>query len=668
MRFSKNILLTSAISMAIAGNAFAEDSHEFTLGKITVGSEQTQKIEASIVDAEEMQNQGLVDVGEAIARTPGVTFDDAGGRRAESKVQIRGFGSTRITVNVDGIPVYMPYDGNIDLSRYLTGELKSIEVQKSLGSLLLGPNNMGGSINLVTKKPTKELEGSVSAGVETGKNGIFANFLSAQVGSKLSDKFFVSGGISRVDRNNFPLSDDFKPQTHTSEGMVQPKGDRVRSKSENTNANIKFGFTPNATDEYVIGYQDIRGSKEAPLDASENGNVAYWDWPVWDKQSTYFLSHTQFGETYLKTRLYLDKFQNRLNGWDDDTHTTITKNQGKYMRSQYDDQSYGGNIEVGRQVGIHGLRGTFHAKIDQHNERNLKKDNSPANFDERWKKYETEIFSLGVEDRMTLNDKTALTLGYRLDQHQVTKTDDNDPNTRPTNKNDAHNFQIKAEHQLTEQHLLFGGISQKTRFPSPKDMVSYRMGSHIPNPDLGAEKALHYEIGSLGKFGKIDYQASLFYSAISDAIESVKVNANESQNQNVGDATHYGAEVGVNIPTTDNTRLDLSYTYLHKELADKSLKATGSPTNQAMASFNYFPTDKLDLIADLWLTSGRYMSTDGKDKVSGYGLVNLRANYQINQTFSGNLALKNALDKDYELNRGQPMQGRSLWLGVNAKL
>lgn len=172
----------------------------------------------------------------------------------------------------------------------------------------------------------------------------------------------------------------------------------------------------------------------------------------------------------------------------------------------------------------------------------------------------------------------------------------------------------------------------------------------------------------MGKFGKIDYQASLFYSAISDAIESVKVNANESQNQNVGDATHYGAEVGVNIPTTDNTRLDLSYTYLHKELADKSLKATGSPTNQAMASFNYFPTDKLDLIADLWLTSGRYMNTDGKDKVSGYGLVNLRANYQINQTFSGNLALKNALDKDYELNRGQPMQGRSLWLGVNAKL
>jgi len=51
----------------------------------------------------------------------------------------------------------------------------------------------------------------------------------------------------------------------------------------------------------------------------------------------------------------------------------------------------------------------------------------------------------------------------------------------------------------------------------------------------------------------------------------------------------------------------------------------------------------------------------------GYQLWNLRAAYDINKTFSANAVLKNALDKDYQVYDGDPMQGRSLLLSLNAK-
>lgn len=200
----KYLILSTAIASLLATNmGYAQSEDVFTLGKITVGSDKTQQIESNTVTADDMQEKGYTDVGQAIARVPGVTLRE-GGRRAESQANIRGFDSRQVTLNLDGIPVYLPYDGNIDLSRYLTGELSHIEVQKSLGSLLLGPNNMGGSINLVSRKPTKQLEGRASYGLEAGERGLFANHACAFIvnGTFLSAysafKVRRGGSIARV--------------------------------------------------------------------------------------------------------------------------------------------------------------------------------------------------------------------------------------------------------------------------------------------------------------------------------------------------------------------------------------------------------------------------------------------------------------------------------------
>ena len=121
-------ILAAAIQGVMATATLANDSTVFELGRITVGTEKTQKIESNQVNAEEMQAHGDIHVGQAISRVPGVVIRE-GGRRAESQAAIRGFDSRQITLNLDGIPIYLPYDGNIDLSRYLTSDLSRIEVQ-----------------------------------------------------------------------------------------------------------------------------------------------------------------------------------------------------------------------------------------------------------------------------------------------------------------------------------------------------------------------------------------------------------------------------------------------------------------------------------------------------------------------------------------------------------
>ena len=60
--------------------------------------------------------------------------------------------------------------------------------------------------------------------------------------------------------------------------------------------NIKFGFTPNETDEYAIAYINQKSEKEQPYYtgryAGYNMAKRFWEWPKWDKESIYWLSHT----------------------------------------------------------------------------------------------------------------------------------------------------------------------------------------------------------------------------------------------------------------------------------------------------------------------------------------------------------------------------------------
>src|SRR3569832_1004644 len=88
------------------------------------------------------------DLSEALDLIPGAAIQKTGQRR-ERTIEIRGINSRQIPLFIGGVPVYVPYDGNVDPSRFGVNYISQVIARKGLASLLYGPNTLGGAVNIV---------------------------------------------------------------------------------------------------------------------------------------------------------------------------------------------------------------------------------------------------------------------------------------------------------------------------------------------------------------------------------------------------------------------------------------------------------------------------------------------------------------------------------------
>jgi iron complex outermembrane receptor protein len=99
------------------------------------------------MDQAEIRNRAALTVKDAIEYLPGVSVDHKAPRN-QAGISITGFDTRQVPLYQDSIPIYVPFDGYVDLTRYLTSDVAEIQVAKGYTSPLLGPNLMGGVINL----------------------------------------------------------------------------------------------------------------------------------------------------------------------------------------------------------------------------------------------------------------------------------------------------------------------------------------------------------------------------------------------------------------------------------------------------------------------------------------------------------------------------------------
>jgi len=131
----------------------------FSLGEIEVvrKAEESKNTTIEKVYDDEMRLFDRNDLADAVNLLPGVTLSETGARN-EKMVFIRGFDIKHVPIFLDGIPIYVPYDGYPDLSRFNTFDLSEVIVSKGFTSVLYGPNTMGGAINMVSRRPVKDFE------------------------------------------------------------------------------------------------------------------------------------------------------------------------------------------------------------------------------------------------------------------------------------------------------------------------------------------------------------------------------------------------------------------------------------------------------------------------------------------------------------------------------
>jgi iron complex outermembrane recepter protein len=623
---------------------------------------------SNVITQEQIVNSGALNLGQALSEVAGLTPTTTG-QRAESQLYIRGFNTQQVTLNIDGIPIYVPYDGNVDLSRLLTTNIDHIVVTKGLGSLMYGPNNMGGSVNIVTQVPTRKFEGTLSAGVTANESKLYGDNFGMQLSSRLNNRWYLQGGVATSNSNGFPLSDAYTPVA------AQPGGDRLHAQSENTNGNLKIGYTPNASDEYALGIYTVNSTKQS---APYTGNtavtgqkVAYWDWPQWDKQSYYFIGNTAVGKGYIKTRLYQDNFINRLNTYDNANYNTTAKSSS--FLSKYDDYSMGGSVELGQPLGASNfIKLAAFYKQDVHRETSFATTSKPYNSP--WLNFKAHTESLGFEDAYTINPLTKAVFGYRYDRHQFDQAQQYTDSTstavqsaQVTGPVGANNGQIVVTHDFSGT-LWRAGVGLKTRFPGIKDTYSYRLGQAIPNPALGPEQALNREIGVSGRIpGGGHYDIAAYWDSIHDAIQFVTISPGLGQNQNVGTATNRGVDMTMQMPLGNKWMTSLRYSYLNSVLGTPGLVATNAPKNTGGASLTWFAQAATEITADLQASSSRQSSTNGLQPVSGYAVMNLMLMQKLSKQLSLHAGIYNLFDKNYALTEGFPMPGRLLHAELDYK-
>ncbi len=375
----------------------------FTLGEIVyvLGQDPgSPGIGGAVVTHEQMQTFERNSLDQAVNLVPGVVSNfDANGRRNESDIFVRGFGRQQVPLMVDGVRIYLPADNRLDFARFLTADIAAIQIQKGYASVLDGPGAMGGAINLVTMKPTKafEAEGAISAagrGVE-GWNAY------AIVGSR-QPRYYVQSSVAVSDRDSWSLSADYRPTANS----LQRSGERVSSDTEDWRANVKFGFTPNATNEYTFNYTKQSGEKGAPLNIYNNPPVppnSYWRWPWWDVQNTSVLTHTQLGaSSYVEAKAYFNTFSNGLDAFDDSTYTTQSA-AGRF-HSPYDDRAYGTSVEFGTTPRrSNTVKAAFHYRTDVHTEQQISRPTHPTLRTEEPEQEQSQYtWSVALEDTVRI--------------------------------------------------------------------------------------------------------------------------------------------------------------------------------------------------------------------------------------------------------------------------
>lgn len=155
-----------------------------------------------IVDALDIAESPAQSVGELLANEPGIDWRTRGNYGgASEEIHIRGMGADATQVVVDGVVVNSPSLGSADFSQIPLNSIERVEVVKGPGSLLYGSGAMGGTVNIISKRPIRN---KVAAVAEVG----FGTESTAEVA--VEQGMFVTGDFGYYLTANHKETDGYR--------------------------------------------------------------------------------------------------------------------------------------------------------------------------------------------------------------------------------------------------------------------------------------------------------------------------------------------------------------------------------------------------------------------------------------------------------------------------
>lgn len=553
-------------------------------------------------------------ISEVLSFAPGTYVTT--GSKAESHVKIRGLDNDKSTLLLDGIPIYEPYFNLYDLKTLPSLDVERIQVTKGSSSVLHGANTLGGIIEVLTRRPER-------------------NILELRTRMGPTSSFSFAGNGSYVGKNySFDLA-----ASHEESDGYKFKNARITQLYPNTDYRNnyfdgKFYYFSGQKSEILFQTSFYDSAYGIPA-ATAYYSPRYWRFKDWQRfimglGGTFPLSKTGT----LKIRTYYVNYYNVLDAYTDATYSTLN------WESIYKNFSAGAFI-LGtlHPFDHHELRFSFNGRLDK-----VKQQSSVTS---PWENYEHKVFSAGVEDEWKLTSAWHLIGGVSLDYlNKQTGSDRTSLNPIVGLKFTPVNY--------VEFHLTY---SQKSRFPSMRSLYSSTSG----NPDLKDELGRTFEFGT-SYTGWLNSSLAFFASNYRDFINVIRLPDGTKKYVNVGQARIRGLEAEAGKPI-GSFNIQVQYTYLDARNITDSRKIDLIPNHQFSLLVNYLKPENYSLA--FWLLSAseaEILISQNTVKVPAYATANLT----LEKFFSSGSAfikVENLFNKAYFTEPGYPVSCRRIELG-----
>ncbi len=158
-----------------------------------------------IIGKKEIKSLAPVQVSEILTLSPGVSICDYGGLSGIKTISIRGSGSSRTLVMLDGMPISSTQNSSFDLSNIAVPLLGDIEILRGGASAIFGGNAVGGAINLRTDFMPNHIAKCTFAAGSFGEKSVNveSNFISDKGYISTNAGYLYSDGDFPFDYNQF---------------------------------------------------------------------------------------------------------------------------------------------------------------------------------------------------------------------------------------------------------------------------------------------------------------------------------------------------------------------------------------------------------------------------------------------------------------------------------
>ena len=633
------LALISAFSHAAEEKAV--EQAEVDTVYVTAEKQLQQSLGVSRISKDDIDKRPVAnDISEFVRTMPGVnlTGNTATGQRGNKRqIDLRGMGPENTLILIDGKPVNSRQSERISMrgERNTRGdsnwvpveEIESITVLRGPAATRYGSGAMGGVVNIVTKKVSKEFKGQVNLYAnqpQDSKEGATRRIGFNLSGPIIQDTlgFRIYGNLNKTDADAADINAGHGNDSAAGvEGVrnkdiagrlqwkISPAQTLILDSSYSRQGNIYNGDTQNSNPRSAL----VNSLADSKAETARLYRSAYslthdgaWEWGDTKNVISYertVNSHLPEGLAGGPEGSYtgLDFVQSRLKNLRFSSEANIPFKLGvdnvltvgaEFTDSKLDDPTSNSqsltDIIPGRsgqppRVIVNTFSGVSEHRGGKTSQRN-------------WAAY--------VEDNISLTDKTHLIPAIRFDHNSASGS----------NWSPALNF----SHQIGENWLVKGGIARAYKAPNlyqaSSDFILYTRGQGCPlnapdnvscfymgNGNLKPETSINKEIGL--EFNKNGWQASAtyFHNAYRNKIvigDQLIATSNIGnwllQWENTPKATISGIEGNLVIPLHDTLKWSNNFTYMHKSEDYQGNPLSLVPKHTLNSTLSWTPNERFD--------------------------------------------------------------------------